>query len=29
VGIYFLIDIQGWVRKNSDFLMIGSAKLLA
>jgi hypothetical protein len=26
VGIYFLIDIRGWVKKNVDFLMVGSAK---
>jgi hypothetical protein len=28
MGIYFLIDIRGWVRKNSDFSMVESAKLL-
>jgi hypothetical protein len=28
VGIYFLIDIRGWVKKNFDFLMVGSAKFL-
>jgi hypothetical protein len=28
VGISFLIDIRGWVKKNSDYLMVGSGKSL-